>query len=62
MNLSIDRTRDFRIKVAMEPPSIIILSYIIPILFTGNGVVDVQEFLIFMASRTLYKDEDQNIR
>ena len=28
----------------------------------GNGVVDVQEFLIFMASRTLYKDEDQNIR
>ena len=25
-------------------------------------MVDVQEFLIFMASRTLYKDEDQNIR
>ncbi|KAL5251866.1 hypothetical protein ACHWQZ_G014874 [Mnemiopsis leidyi] len=49
-------------SLGIEPTEDVLTEILSEVDADGNGVVDVQEFLIFMASRTLYKDEDQNIR
>eukprot|EP00116_Pleurobrachia_bachei_P016448 sb/3476710/ len=46
----------------IEPTEEVLAEILSEVDADGNGVVDEQEFLIFMASRTLYKDEDQNIK
>lgn len=49
-------------SLGIEPTEEVLAEILSEVDADGNGVVDEQEFLIFMASRTLYKDEDQNIK
>nr|AHA51331.1 EF-hand_1 domain-containing protein [Charistephane fugiens] len=49
-------------SLGVEPTEDVLKEILSEVDADGNGMVDVHEFLVFMASRTLYKDEDQNIR
>lgn len=49
-------------SLGVEPTEDVLNEILSEVDADDNGVVDVHEFLVFMASRTLYKDEDQNIR
>lgn len=55
---------EFRVilkSLGLDPTEDILMDVLSHIDSDGNGILDVEEFLVFMASRTLYKDDDQNI-